>query len=135
LNTGDTQTRRVEHQFDIASCGMAAVFDPDAWLPLFRSDSFLNYSGMVDPEIDKAVDDTRSSLDPEARQEAYARLQQRLADQLPWFFISEAVLATATTPGVHGMDSWTLPDGSPGTSKQFWLPFTAEALWVDPAGG
>ena len=135
LNVGDTQTRRVEHQFDIVSCGMAAVFDPDAWLTLFRSDSFLNYSGLVDAELDKAVDDTRSSLDPEAREEAYARVQQRLADQLPWFFISEAVLATATTPRVHGMDSWTLPDGSPGTSKQFWLPFTAEALWVDPAGG
>lgn len=129
-NTGDLQTKRAEHQFDVVTCGVDAVFDPDVWLALFRSDSFLNYSDFKDAEIDKAVDDSRSSVAKADRVDAYARLQQRMADQLPWFFLSEAVLAVAAKPSIHGLDKWTLPDGSAGTSKQFWLPFTADALWV-----
>jgi ABC-type transport system substrate-binding protein len=134
LNTGDLQTRRVEHGFDVVSCGMDAVFDPDVWFTLFRSGEYLDYSNNNDPEIDQAINDSRSSLAFEDRAAAYARLQERLAETLPWFFISEGVLAVATQPYVHGIGEWTLPDGSPGTSKQFWLPFTVDSMWLEGGG-
>ena len=135
LNTGDLQTRRVEHQFDVVTCGMDAVFDPDVWFSLFRSGEYLNYSNNDDPEIDQAINDSRASLDVADREEAYARLQERLAETLPWFFLSEGVLAVATQPDVGGVGDWTLPDGSAGTSKQFWLPFTVDSMWIDDSGG
>lgn len=131
LNTGDLQTRRVEHEFDVVTCGMDAVFDPDVWFTLFRSGEYLDYSNNNDPEIDQAINDSRSSLAFEDRAAAYARLQDRLAATLPWFFLSDSVLAIATQPYVRGVGEWTLPDGSPGTSKQFWMPFTVDSMWID----
>jgi len=105
------------------------------WFSLFRSGEYLNYSNNDDPEIDQAINDSRASLDVADREEAYARLQERLAETLPWFFLSEGVLAVATQPDVGGVGGWTLPDGSAGTSKQFWLPFTVDSMWIDDSGG
>jgi peptide/nickel transport system substrate-binding protein len=127
----DLQNRRAEKQYDVAISGIPPVIDPDPWLPLFRSDSFLNYGASNSPEIDAAIDASRSEVDPEKRKEAYATLQEELAKQLGWFFFQDSVVAVAARQGVHGVDSWTLPDGSPGLGKQFWLPFQVDSLWVD----
>jgi peptide/nickel transport system substrate-binding protein len=127
----DLQNRRAEKQYDVAISGIPPVIDPDPWLPLFRSDSFLNYGASNSPEIDAAIDASRSEVDVEKRKEAYATLQEELAKQLGWFFFQDSVVAVAVRPGVHGVDSWTLPDGAPGLSKQFWLPFQVDSLWVD----
>ena len=80
LPESDLQNRRVEKQYDVVISGMAPVIDPDPWLPLFRSDSFLNYGASNSPEIDAAIDASRSEVDVEKRAEAYATLQEELAD-------------------------------------------------------
>ena len=80
LPESDLQNRRVEQQYDVVVCGMAPVIDPDPWLILFRSDSFLNYGASNSPEIDAAIDASRSEVDVEERAEAYATLQEELAD-------------------------------------------------------
>jgi peptide/nickel transport system substrate-binding protein len=127
----DLQSRRGEKQYDVAISGIPPVIDPDPWLVLFRSDSFLNYGASNSPEIDAAIDASRSEVDVDKRAEAYATLQEELAEQLGWFFFQEAVVAVAAREGVNGIESWTLPDGSPGLSKQFWLPFQVDSLWVE----
>ncbi len=131
LPESDLQNRRVEKQYDVVISGMPPVIDPDPWLPLFRSDSFLNYGASNSPEIDAAIDASRSEVDVDKRAEAYATLQEELAAQLGWFFFQEAVVAVAAREGVHGIESWTMPDGTPGLSKQFWLPFQVDSLWVE----
>jgi ABC-type transport system substrate-binding protein len=118
-------------QYDVAISGIPPVIDPDPWLVLFRSDSFLNYGASNSPEIDAAIDASRSEVDVEARKEAYATLQEALAEQLGWFFFHEAVVAVAAKPGVNGIESWTMPDGTPGLSKQFWLPFQVDSMWLE----
>ena len=127
----DLQNRRAEVQYDVVVNGMAPVIDPDPWLILFRSDSFLNYGASNSPEIDAAVDASRSGQTTEERAAAYATLQEELAAQLGWFFTRDAVVAVAAREGVNGIDGWTVPDGSPGLGEQFWLPFQVESLWVE----
>jgi peptide/nickel transport system substrate-binding protein len=131
LPVSDLQNRRAEVQYDVVVNGMAPVIDPDPWLPLFRSDSFLNYGASNSPEIDAAVDASRSGLGFEERAAAYATLQEELAAQLGWFFMVENVQAVAARDGVNGIDGWTVPDGSAGLGEQFWLPFQVESLWVE----
>ena len=127
----DLQNRRAEVQYDVVINGMPPVIDPDPWLVLFRSDSFLNYGSANSPEIDAAVDASRSGLGFDERAAAYATLQEELAAQLGWFFMRDAVVAVAARPGVNGVEGWTVPDGTPGLGKQFWLPFQVGSLWVE----
>jgi peptide/nickel transport system substrate-binding protein len=127
----DLQNRRAEVQYDVVINGMPPVIDPDPWLVLFRSDSFLNYGASNSPEIDAAVDASRSGLGFDERAAAYATLQEELAEQLGWFFMVEGVQAVAARPGVNGIDGWTVPDGSAGLGEQFWLPFQVESLWIE----
>jgi peptide/nickel transport system substrate-binding protein len=133
LTSGDHFTRRIEHQYDVSSAGMPPVIDPDVWSDLFRSTSFHNYAGHTDAELDRAADDGRARLDQAGRVEACARLQARNAELLPTFYTVEGILAVAAQPEIRGFDRWTVPDGSPGLSKQFWVPFTFDALWRDPS--
>ena len=104
----------MEHSFDVVTCGIDAVFDPDVWLTLFRHGEYLDYSNNNDPEIDEAINDSRSSVKFEDRAAAYARLQERLAATVPWFFLSDAVSAVATQPYVKGVGAWTHARRQPG---------------------
>ncbi len=58
--------------------------DPDQmWYAAFSSDSPSNYTKYSNPEMDKALLAGRESADPETRKEAYAVVQQLLANETP----------------------------------------------------
>jgi peptide/nickel transport system substrate-binding protein len=52
----------------------------------FRSGQSANFNRYSNPEMDKALDAGRSSLDPAARKAAYKTVQQLFADEVPSFF-------------------------------------------------
>jgi ABC-type transport system substrate-binding protein len=88
--------------------------DPDVEYVFFHSSmGALNWSNLVDEQIDAAFDAGREALDDDARAAAYADLQNRLAELMPFVWIDhvESVEAVAMAPTVGGFDDATFPGG------------------------
>ena len=63
--------------------GNGASFDADAiYYPLFRSGQPYAYN--TSPELDKLLDDGRTTIDPEKRKAIYSALQKAIVDQAYW---------------------------------------------------
>lgn len=119
------------HEYEAGLYDIEGFLDPDIWsFYLFHSSSFLNLGAISIPEIDEGLGTGHQVPDVAERTNAYARFQQALADETPWIFLRDQVQAVATREGVNGVTGWTLPDGSAGIGKQFWLPFTVDSLWA-----
>ncbi|MFC4060110.1 ABC transporter substrate-binding protein [Planomonospora corallina] len=89
----------------------------------------INTSRIKDLELSAALDSGRSNPQPEVRKQAYATVQKRLRELVPYIFVDHlstgAVIARA---GVRGIGEHTLPDGSPG------LPLTGQPTPHHPFG-
>lgn len=106
--------------------------DPDSDAQWWYSDSGLNFANISDPEVDAALDAGRSSPDPEERVAAYADLQQRFAELLPYIWTNHSEWAIVARPWVQQVPSGSLPDGSPS------MPFVTGThrltqVWIDEA--
>jgi ABC-type transport system substrate-binding protein len=104
--------------------------DPDGDSQWWHSSSSLNFANIDDPEIDAALETGRESDDPEVRAEAYATLQQRFTDLLPYLWLAHVEWAIIAKPWVQGIPDATLPDGTPAK------PFVSgnhrvDQLWID----
>lgn len=75
----------------------------------------INMSRIRDAELDNALNEGRSNADETARKRAYATVQQRLRELVPFIWIDHlnvgAVIADAK---VHGLTDYKLPDGEKG---------------------
>ncbi|MBK9180060.1 MAG: hypothetical protein IPM45_10940 [Acidimicrobiales bacterium] len=87
--------------------------DPDSLYPYWRSGG-VNFTQLVDPEVDAALDAGRSSPDRATRQEAYAAFGRRLGELVPAVWIGHNVWGVIAASNVHDITEWTLPDGEPG---------------------
>ena len=82
--------------------------DPDIFYYAFHSSSFppkhANRSYYVNPEMDRLIDEGRSTLDQEKRKQIYAQVQQILARDLPyinlWYF-DNVVVHSARVRDLH----------------------------------
>ena len=72
----------------------------------------LNLPRLDDEEVDQALIDGRSNLDPAARKEAYARLQRRISELVPFVFLSHLQWMIAADLDVRDLLNTTLPDGT-----------------------
>lgn len=45
------------------------------------------YTGFGDPEVDKAIEEGQTNIDPVARKEAYAKALQIIVEKTPWVFL------------------------------------------------
>ncbi|MBI2706636.1 MAG: hypothetical protein HYX32_15300 [Actinobacteria bacterium] len=72
----------------------------------------LNMARNKDPQIDAALKQGRSSLDPSIRKDAYGRLQDRLTADLPYLWLSHLRWTAAAALDLRGLQGQTLPDGS-----------------------
>ena len=66
-------------------------------------ESGMNFANLADPEVDRLVDEGRTTFDPAARKEVYARLQARLHELEPiscLFHFAAPVLVDARLRGV-----------------------------------
>lgn len=83
--------------------------DPDAF-DLFHSSqartptnpNLLNFTGFAAPELDALLVDGRSIYDFNVRKEKYARAQQIIADQLPFYFLWSEKFGVVAGPKLHG---------------------------------
>lgn len=104
--------------------------DPDLQYSWWRADSPVNFGRFADVEIDRLLDEGRVESDPALREEIYADLNRRFAEELYnlWGFWSMWTIGTSTD--VHGVLGPDLPDGSapfPGLADGH--PVTG--LWIE----
>ncbi|TPW31134.1 ABC transporter substrate-binding protein [Martelella alba] len=77
-----------EHQ--IALLGWLNIVDPDRLLyAQLTTDGSTNWGGYSNPEVDKLLNEGRSSLDQAVRTEAYQKAAAILARDLPYYIISD----------------------------------------------
>jgi 4-phytase/acid phosphatase/peptide/nickel transport system substrate-binding protein len=108
--------------------------DPDANYIWWHSSNAgagiaLNMARNKDPEIDAALTQGRSSVDPEVRKKAYAKVQERQAIDLPYIWISHLRWTMGAANRVRNLETGTMPDGSKAVTmlqgyivlNEFWL--------------
>jgi peptide/nickel transport system substrate-binding protein len=72
--------------------GWGTPYDPDfVTYQLFHSSysesGFFNPGAYENPAVDAALDAGRAETDPQARRDAYLRLQEEMAADPPWIFL------------------------------------------------
>ncbi len=73
----------------------------------------LNFARLDDPQIDEALRTGRTNLDPVERKKAYADLQRRMSEIVPWVYLSHLQWMLAADLDVRDLTNTTLPDGTP----------------------
>jgi len=130
--------RAVVGSYDVLLMRYFAAVDPDANSPFWTSETVrppgqisLNFTRLKDDEIDRALTDAQASPDMNVRKKAYAKVQERFAELVPYIWTFRTDWAIASSKSVHDVRNKTLPDGRPA------LPFTAgihrlTETWVQP---
>jgi peptide/nickel transport system substrate-binding protein len=116
-----------------------AAPDPDAFWHFFVSDTIrnpgvsLNFTQFKDAQIDAGMNEARGTDNIATRKRAYALVQQRLADQLPYLWLLRTEWRIASGARVRNARNVTLPDGRAA------MPYVAGSstlteTWIDTAG-
>jgi ABC-type transport system substrate-binding protein len=74
----------------------------------------LNFARNKDPQIDADLETGRHSSDPATRTAAYEDLSKRFAQDIPYVWLSGIITDFSSGSNVHGMNTSTLADGTPG---------------------
>ena len=72
----------------------------------------VNFARLVDPQIDTALDAARATPDQAARKAAYATVQQRFADLVPYVWLYQLDWIIASSANVKQAKAVTTADGS-----------------------
>ncbi len=132
----------VTGNYQAAVWGQFGSPDPDIehvwWLSSSSAplgDLSLNFPRNEDPELDAALARARATDDPDARRAAYADVQARLAEDLPYVFLDYVVPVKVAAPEVRGMLQDTLPGGEPslpmGGPGSFSLVSRLTQTWLE----
>ena len=79
-----------KRKFDAVILGWNITPDPDQfdiWHSSKTGPKELNHVGFANPEVDRLLDDGRSTFDLEKRKKAYFRIQEILAEEQPYVFL------------------------------------------------
>jgi ABC-type transport system substrate-binding protein len=90
----------------------------------------LNFARNQDPQIQADLDKGRTDPNPADRVAAYQDVAKRFAVDIPYLWVNEAVWQIVSNTHVHGVDSWTLPDGSPGVTHTIGGVFFMDNVWL-----
>ena len=77
----------------------------------------LNAARLQDPQIDAALDRARATDDLAVRKEAYAELQRRQTELVPYIWLSHTQWVIGASNSVRNIGNRTLPDGQ--TARRF----------------
>lgn len=89
----------------------------------------LNFARNKDPQIDAAIATGRASNDPATRIAAYQTLNKRLAQDLPYIWLSQYFFSEVAASRVQNFDNLVLPDGMPGYSFNEGVMFVTQT-WL-----
>jgi len=79
-----------KRDFDAVILGWSLTPDPDQydiWHSSKTGPKELNFVGFANPEVDKLLEEGRSTFDIEKRKQAYFRIQEILAEEQPYVFL------------------------------------------------
>ncbi len=91
----------------------------------------VNFGRFNDPEINAALEAGRISADPQARTEAYERVNQRFGQQVYNVYLWYASWAVAEAPDVHGILGPPLPDDGGPAPARIVTGHPMLGLWID----
>lgn len=92
-----------QRDFDLMDYGpFSVVQSPASFIGRFRSDSFLNYSGYANAEVDRLIDAAESQAAPERRAAGYAGVERRLLRDLPVIPLYSGVSHCLVADAVEG---------------------------------
>jgi peptide/nickel transport system substrate-binding protein len=128
-------------QYQAVVWGQHASPDPDYEHVWWDSDNAgaigelsLNFARHQDAEVDAALERARASDDLETRKEAYADVQRRFAEKLPYLWLSYTRPVVAAQNNVRGITNGPLPDGTPsrpmGGPGSFSLSTRLVQVWL-----
>jgi peptide/nickel transport system substrate-binding protein len=89
----------------------------------------LNFAKNNDPQIETALIAGRSSPDPAARIAAYQKVNERLAQDLPYIWLGQTVWSEVGDSRIQNFANPILPDGSPGTPFDNGV-FSPTQIWM-----
>jgi len=90
----------------------------------------LNAARLKDPQIDAALDRARASADVNVRKDAYAELQRRQTELVPYIWLSHSQWAIGAGTKIRNIGSITLPGGA--ASRPFGGGvFRLTEVWID----
>lgn len=90
-----------KRRFEAVILGWSIGLDPDQydiWFSGKTKEKEFNFVGYSNPEVDELLEKGRRTYDISERKKAYFRIQEILADELPYIFL----YVPAATPIVHG---------------------------------
>ncbi|HEX6548362.1 MAG TPA: ABC transporter substrate-binding protein [Candidatus Dormibacteraeota bacterium] len=109
---GQLLTEAEAQNFDAALVGWSGRIDPDgnmySW---FHTDGGNNDGKYSNPQVDKALEDARTTTDQAKRKADYDQAQKLLVEDAAYVFINHPVAAQISTNKVHGYVLY--PDGMP----------------------
>jgi len=73
----------------------------------------LNFARLNDPQINEALDRARATPDETVRKEAYAAVQKRQTELVPYIWLSHSQWAIGAAKNVRNVTNVSLPDGQP----------------------
>ena len=79
-----------KRDFDAVILGWSISPDPDQyviWHSSMTGPKELNFVGFANPEVDRLLEEGRSTFDTEKRKKAYFRIQEILAEEQPYVFL------------------------------------------------
>ncbi|HEX5499428.1 MAG TPA: ABC transporter substrate-binding protein, partial [Thermomicrobiales bacterium] len=110
-----------KNDFDMQVCGWGGPFiDPDEFLyPEFHSKQGFNPQLFADPDVDKMLEEGRTTFDREGRKAVYAKVQERIFTLSPVGLSTNNRLIQAQQDYVKGFTP--LPTGMMRWVRESWL--------------
>lgn len=97
-------TKAFKRDFDMTPWRIIDLADPDIQAYAnFHTGSPVNLSGYSNPEVDKLLEDARSSGDQEKRVEDYCKLARILNNEVPWFWTLDNRYFSIAKPQLKGV--------------------------------
>jgi peptide/nickel transport system substrate-binding protein len=91
--------------FDTFQIGWSGRVDPDGNLYDFNhSEGALNYSGLSDPEVDRLLEQGRTTNDPQQREQIYADAIEAIREQHNIVYLYHEVLFTGASADIVGLE-------------------------------
>jgi len=73
----------------------------------------VNFARLNDPQINEALDKARATPDEAVRKEAYATLQKRQTELVPYIWFSHTQWVIGAAKNIRNITNVSLPDGQP----------------------
>ena len=115
-----------EHQ--VGLFGFAVPFDPDESLNQFVTDGGRNTSGFSNARVDELYQLARVTTDIAKRAEYYKEIQEIVAEEVPYGFLSLRDLHTAYRSHIKGIE--LKPFG--GRSDNDTFEYNIHEWWIEP---